>query len=322
MSMLLRLVFLCVGALCAAQAGAAGNPAGPLRLVVGFPPGGGTDGAARIIAEKLPSLLHQPTIVENRGGAGGTLGALNVARAAPDGNTLFFGTSAELIINPVTRKTAPYDVLEQFTPIGEVGSVSFVLVVPSASPITSVQSLIDRAKAQPERLNFSSFGIGSTNHMIGELFLSRTGIKATHIPYQGSAPAMSALLANEVDFTFETAAVALPQIKSGKLRALATPSPARLRDLPDTPTLQELGFQDLAAEGWMGVFAPANMAPDVAQRLNAALNSVLHMPDVREKLIARGVDVSPGTAGQFHDMLAAEQGKWRRVAQESGISLD
>lgn len=322
MNSLLRLVILCVGALCAFQAGAAGNPAGPLRLVVGFPPGGGTDGAARIIAEKLPALLNQPTIVENRGGAGGTLGALNVARAAPDGNALFFGTSAELIINPVTRKTAPYDVLEQFTPIGEVGSVSFVLVVPASSPITSVQSLIARAKGQPDRLNFSSFGIGSTNHMIGELFLSRTGIRATHIPYQGSAPAMSALLANEVDFTFESAAVALPHIKAGKLRALATPSPARLRDLPDTPTLQGLGFQNLAAEGWMGVFAPANMAPDLVKRFNAALNAVLQMPDVREKLTARGVDVSPGSARQFHDMLATEQQKWRRVAQESGISLD
>lgn len=322
MNSLLRLVILCVGALCAFQAGAAGNPAGPLRLVVGFPPGGGTDGAARIIAEKLPALLNQPTIVENRGGAGGTLGALNVARAAPDGNALFFGTSAELIINPVTRKTAPYNVLEQFTPIGEVGSVSFVLVVPASSPITSVQSLITRAKGQPDRPNFSSFGIGSTNHMIGELFLSRTGIRATHIPYQGSAPAMSALLANEVDFTFETSAVALPHIKAGKLRALATPSPARLRDLPDTPTLQELGFQNLAAEGWMGVFAPANMAPDLVQRFNAALNAVLDMPDVREKLTARGVDVSPGSARQFHDMLATEQQKWRRVAQESGISLD
>ncbi|CAM3744966.1 Tripartite tricarboxylate transporter substrate binding protein [Bordetella sputigena] len=322
MNMLVRMAFLCLGALCAVHADAASPATGPIRLIVAFPPGGGTDGAARIIAEKLPALLEQPIIVENRGGAGGTLGALNAARAAPDGNTLFLGTSAELIINPVTRKTAPYDVLKQFTPIGEVGSVSFVLVVPAASPITSVQSLIARAKAQPDRLNFSSFGIGSTNHMIGELFLSRTGVRATHIPYQGSAPAMSALLANEVDFTFETAAVALPLIKSGKLRALATPSPARLRDLPDIPTLRELGFQDLAAEGWMGLFAPANLPPDAVERLNAALTSVLQMPDVREKLTARGVEVSPDSAQQFRDMLAGEQRKWRRVAQESGISLD
>lgn len=322
MNMLLRMVFLCLSVLCAVHADAANPSPGPIRLVVGFPPGGGTDGAARIIAEKLPALLDQPIIVENRGGAGGTLGALSVARAAPDGGMLFFGTSAELIINPVTRRTAPYDVLKQFTPIGEVGSVSFVLVVPATSPITSVQSLVARAKAQPDRLNFSSFGLGSTNHMIGELFLSRTGVRATHIPYQGSAPAMSALLANEVDFTFETAAVALPHIKSGKLRALATPSPARLHDLPDIPTLRELGFQDLAAEGWMGLFAPANVAPDVVQRLNAALTAVLQMPDVREKLTARGVEVSPGSPQQFHDMLVAEQRKWRQVAQESGISLD
>lgn len=322
MSMLTRCVLLCVGALCAVSASAAGFPSGPVHLVVGFPPGGGTDGAARIIAEKLPAQLGQPTIVDNRAGAGGTLGAQNVARAAADGTTLFFGTGAELIINPVTRKTAPYDVLKNFTPIGEVGSVSFVLVVPAGSPIKDVPSLIERAKAQPNRLNFSSFGMGSTNHMIGELFLSRTGTKATHIPYQGSAPAMTALLANEVDFTFETAAVALPHIKSGKLRALATPSPERLRDLPDTPTLRELGYQELIAEGWMGLLGPASVPSDVVERLNAALVHVLELPDVRERLTARGVEVSPGSARQFRDRLAAEQSKWRQVAQNSGISLD
>jgi len=322
MHMLLRRIFFCLGIACAAAASASGTPAGPVHLVVGFPPGGGTDGAARIIAEKLPAQLGQPAIVENRAGAGGTLGAQGVIRATPDGSTLFFGTGAELIINPVTRRTVPYKVLADFTPIGEVGRVNFVLVVPASSPIASVQSLIARAKAEPNRLNFASFGIGSTNHMIGELFLSRTGIKATHIPYQGSAPAMTALLANEVDFTFETAAVALPHIKSGKLRALATPSPERLRDSPDTPTLRELGYPDLVAQGWMGVLGPANLSLEVVQRMNTALVNVLQLPDVRERLTARGVDVSPGSAQQFRAMLAAEQSKWQSVAQASAISLD
>jgi tripartite-type tricarboxylate transporter receptor subunit TctC len=301
---------------------AADGPTGPLRLVVAFAPGGGTDGAARIVAERLASELGQSVIVENRAGAAGTIGALSVARAAPDGSTLFFGTGAELVVNPVTRKTAPYSVLKDFAPITEVGGVQFVLVVPAASPARNVQELVALAQARPGALNYSSFGIGSTNHLLSELFVSTVGIKATHIPYPGSGPAMTALLSGSIDFAFDTAAIALPQIKGGKLRALATPSPRRLKDLPDAQTLQEAGFKDLVAEGWMGVLAPAGTPAATVQRLSEALVKVLRMPDVEARLLERGVLVSPGSPEDFRKRLGAEVDKWRQVAHRSGLQLD
>jgi tripartite-type tricarboxylate transporter receptor subunit TctC len=318
----LSLLLVCASALVPGLASAADYPTGPVRMVVGFPPGGGTDGAARIVADKLALELGQPIVVDNRAGAGGTIGAQSVARAAPDGHTLFFGTGAELLINPVTRKTAPYDVLKDFAPITEVGGVTFVLAVPAASPASNVQALVALAGARPGKLNFSSFGIGSTNHLMGELFLSSTGTKATHVPYQGSGQAMTALLSGEVDFAFETLAVALPQIRAGKLRALATPSSRRLKELPDVPTLQEAGFKDLVAEGWMGVFAPSGTPPAILQRLNQALVKVLLMPEVSARLTERGVIVVASPADDYRRKLASELDKWRRVARESGVSLD
>ncbi|MCW5660331.1 MAG: tripartite tricarboxylate transporter substrate binding protein [Burkholderiaceae bacterium] len=317
-----RITLLCLGLLIGAVAASAAEfPTGPIRLVVGFPPGGGTDGAARIVAEKLGPELGQTIIVDNRAGAGGTIGALSVARSAPDGHTLFFGTGAELMINPITRKTAPYDVLKDFVPITEAGGVSFVLVVPAASPIDSVQTLVSHAGAQPGRLQFSSFGVGSTNHLIAELFLSSTGVKATHIPYKGSQPALMALLGGEVGFAFETAAVALPQIKAGKLKALATPSPQRLRDLPDVPTLQELGHKQLVAEGWMGVFAPAGTPADVVGRLNQALVKVLRTADVHDKLTDRGVKVVASSPEEYRRKLGLERDKWQQVVKDAGVAL-
>lgn len=302
-------------------ASAADYPNGPVRLVVGFPPGGGTDGAARIVAEKLGPELGQSIVVDNRAGAGGTIGAQAVARSAPDGYTLFFGTGAELLINPLTRKTAPYDLLRDFIPVTEAGLVSFVLVVPAGSPADSVQALLSQAATRPGRLQFASFGVGSTNHLIAELFLSTAGARAVHIPYKGSQPAMMALLAGEVDFAFETTAVALPQIKAGKLKALATPSPQRLRDLPNVPTLQELGYKELVAEGWMGVFAPAGTPDAVIQQLHRSLVKVLKMPDVSEKLADRGVKVVASSPVEYRRKLGTERDKWDRVIKEAGVTL-
>lgn len=319
-----RLLLSCLAALAPALACAqpAAYPSAPVHLVVAFPPGGGTDGAARLIAEKLAPELGQSVVVDNRAGAGGTIGAQSVARARPDGQTLFFGTGAELLINPVTRKTAPYDLLKDFVPITEVGIVTFVLAVPAGSPVQNVQELIARAKAQPGKLNYSSFGMGSTNHLIGELFLHATGTRATHVPFQGSQQAMSSLLAGDVDFTFDTTAVVLPQIKAGKLRALATPSPTRLPSLPEVPTLQELGYDGLVAEGWMGVFAPAGTPPAIVRTLGAALDKVIRTPDIEARLNARGVVVTAADGAQFRIKLQAELDKWRRVAREANVSLD
>jgi tripartite-type tricarboxylate transporter receptor subunit TctC len=315
-------LLLCASALLPGLTAAADYPTGPVRLVVAFPPGGGTDGSARIVAERLALELGQPVVVDNRAGAGGTIGAQFVARAAPDGQTLLFGTGAELIVNPVTRKTAPYDVLRDFVPVTEVGSVMFALVVPAASPVNSVQELVALGKASPGKLNFSSFGVGSTNHLMGELFASTTGIKATHVPFQGSGQAMTALLSSQVDFAFETGAVVLPQIKAGKLRALATPSPSRMKEMPEIPTLQEAGYKDLVADGWMGVLAPAGTPAPIVQRLHQALVKVLRMPDVVAKFAERGTKVVASTPDDYQRKLAAELDRWRRVARDSGVSVD
>ena len=319
--------FMCVVAAIAWTAActashASDYPRAPVKIVVGFAAGGGTDIAARIVAEKLSPELGQPIVIENRAGAGGTIAAQAVSKARADGYTLLFGSGAEMVINPVTRKVAQYSVLKDFEPIGEVGAVSFALVVPAASPVADVQSLGPFVRARAGKANYSSFGVGSTNHLIGELFVQKAGVQATHVPYQGSAPAMAALLAGEIDFSFETASVALPQVKAGKLRALATPSRARLRDLPDVPTLHEAGFRDFIAEGWMGVFAPAGTPQAVVQRLNQALIKVLAMPEVAARLAERGVTLAPGTPEAFRAKLDAEVDKWSAVARQSGVSLD
>jgi tripartite-type tricarboxylate transporter receptor subunit TctC len=322
MHALQRFCLICVGIMISSVAWAAEYPAGPIRMVVGFPPGGGTDGAARIIAEKLPQQLGQAVVVENHAGAGGTIGANQVARATPDGYTVFFGSGAELMIAPITRKAVPYKLLKDFTPIGEVGSVKFVLVVPASSPVNDVKALVAQGKKHPGEMNFASFGVGSTNHMIGEMFLSSAGIQATHVPYQGSSPQITALLSGEVDFTFETAAVALPLIKSGKVKVLATSSSQRLKELPDVPTLQELGFTELVADGWMGLFAPANTPVPIVQHLNQALTSVLASPEVTEKLSTRGIVVQPVTPDQYRRKLELEMKRWQRVAEAADVSLE
>lgn len=293
----------------------------PWRLVVGFAPGGGTDGAARLVADKLAQELGQPVIVENRAGAGGTIGALSVMRAAPDGQTLFFGTGAEMLINPITRKTPPYELLRDFVPVVEVGGVTFVVIVPAASPVQSLVALVARARSEPGGLTYASFGVGSTNHLLGELFLSAAGATATHVPYQGSAPAMTGLLGGQVDFAFETVAVALPLIRAGKLRALATPSAQRLRDLPDVPTLQESGFAGMVAEGWMGVFAPPGTPTAAVQRVNAAVNRVLVRSDIAAAFVERGVRTVGGTPDEFRQKLTQESQRWRRVVRDANVEL-
>jgi tripartite-type tricarboxylate transporter receptor subunit TctC len=292
-----------------------------VRLVVGFAPGGGTDGAARLVADKLAQELGQRVVVENRAGAGGTIGASSVMRALPDGQTLLFGTGAEMLINPITRKVPPYELLKDFVPVIDVGGVTFVLVVPTASALETLPALVAKAKSAPGRLTYASFGVGSTNHLLGEWFLSAAGATATHVPYQGSAPAMTALLGGQVDFAFETVAVALPQIRAGKLRALATPSPQRLRDLPDVPTMQEAGFSGFTAEGWMGVFAPPGTPPESVQRINAAVNRVLQRDDIAAALVDRGVRTSGGTPEDFRRKLSQDLQRWRRVVRDANIEL-
>lgn len=316
-----------IGTILAALAMAASAHAQPayptkaITLVAAFAPGGGTDTAARLIAKELAVELGQPVVVDNRAGAGGAIGATSVARAAPDGYTLLLGTGSELVVLPAVRSKPPYDTLKEFEPVAEVGTVTLMLVAHPSVPANTVQELIALARANPGQLTYASFGIGSTNHLIGEFFTSKTGTNLLHVPYKGSAAAVTDLLSGEVKLAFETMTVAVPLVKGGKLKALAVLSPARSPRMPDLPTLEESGVA-VATEGWMGVLAPKNTPPAIVERLNKAINKVLAMPAVKNAFDERGVTVVPTTPQQFGDFIGNEIKRWTAVVKTSGVQVD
>ena len=296
-------------------------PTKPITLVAAFAPGGGTDTAARLIAKELAVELGQPIVVENRAGAGGAIGAASVARAAPDGYTLLLGTGSELVVLPAVRAKPPYDTLKEFEPVAEIGTVTLMLVAHPAVPANTVQELIALARANPGQLTYASFGMGSTNHLIGEFFTSKTGTNLLHVPYKGSAAAATDLLSGQVKLAFETMTVAVPLVKGGKLKALAVLSPSRSPRMPDLPTLEESGVA-VATEGWMGVLAPKNTPPAIVERLNKAINKVLAMPAVKGAFDERGVTVMPTTPQQFGDFIGSEIKRWTAVVKASGVQVD
>lgn len=311
-------------AVLAMAASAHAQPAYPTKaitLVAAFAPGGGTDTAARLIAKELAVELGQPVVVDNRAGAGGAIGATSVARAAPDGYTLLLGTGSELVVLPAVRSKPPYDTLKEFEPVAEVGTVTLMLVAHPSVPANTVQELIALARANPGQLTYASFGIGSTNHLIGEFFTSKTGTNLLHVPYKGSAAAATDLLSGEVKLAFETMTVAVPLVKGGKLKALAVLSPSRSPRMPDLPTLEESGVA-VATEGWMGVLAPKNTPPAIVERLNKAINKVLAMPAVKNAFDERGVTVVPTTPQQFGDFIGNEIKRWTAVVKTSGVQVD
>lgn len=294
----------------------------PLTLVVGFAAGGGTDGAARLMAPFLSEELGQPVVVDNRTGGAGAIGAAAVIRAAPDGQTLFFGSGSELVLLPLLRKVPPYDTLAAFRPVAEVGTVTFVLGVAPSLGVHSVAELVDLARRKPEELAYASFGIGSTNHLIGELFAARTGTRLLHVPYRGSAAAVTDLIAGQVQLAFDTTSVLLPYIRSGTLMGLASLSAQRSDLAPDLPTMAESGVPDLAVEGWLGVLAPSATPPATVARLNAAINKVLRIPAVSEALRQRGVGVATRDADGFRAFIAEETRKWRDIIALVKVQMD
>lgn len=296
-------------------------PTKPITLVAAFAPGGGTDTAARIIAKELAIELGQPVLVDNRAGAGGAIGATSVARAAPDGYTLLLGTGSELVVLPAVRAKPPYDTLKEFEPVAEIGTVTLMLVAHPSVQANTVQELIALARANPGQLTYASFGMGSTNHLIGEFFTSKTGTNLLHVPYKGSAAAATDLLSGQVKLAFETMTVAMPLVKGGKLKALAILSPARSALAPDLPTMAESGVA-LTTEGWMGVLAPKNTPPAVVGRLNKAINKVLAMPAIKDAFDTRGVKVVAVTPEQFGDFIGNEIKKWTAVVKASGVQVD
>lgn len=303
-----------------APASADQYPSRTIHLVVGFPPGGINDIVARLIAPKMAETLGQTVIVENRPGAGGTIGAAHVAQSAPDGYTLMLGSVSNLAMASALYKSLPYDSTKDFAPIARVAASPNIMVVNPAFPVHSVKDLIKLAKEKPGTINYASAGIGTSNHLTVELLKVMTGIDIVHVPFKGDTPAVTAVLANQVPMMFPTLPVALPYIKSGKLRAIAVSSAKRSALLADVPTVAEsAGLPKFAVSVWVGVVAPAKTPQAIVDKLNAAIRKAADAPDTREHLAKLGVEPDTDTPAQFGSYIAGETRQWSQVARSANI---
>ncbi len=304
---------------CAAQAPA--YPDKPIRMLVGFAPGGGTDTTARAISAKLGELMGQQVIIDNRAGAAGNIATEMVAKAVPDGYTLLLGTIAALAINPSLYRTKlPFDSVRDFAPIIQAVDSTNILSLHPSVPATNVKELI--ALAKTKSLNYGSSGVGGTGHLAGELFDSMAGVKMTHIPYKGGGPAMIELVGGQVQLVYATAASAAPQIKAGKIKGIAVTTLKRSALMPAIPTIAESGLPGFDANNWYGLLAPAKTPRAIVMRLNAEVAKVLKLPDVKEFLFNQGLDAAPGTPEQFGAYIKAEMAKWAKVVKDSGARAD
>ena len=304
----------------ATDASAQGYPAKPIHIMVGFSAGGPADVMARLIAQRLPTLLGQSVIVENRPGAGGTIAAKLVAEAEPDGHTLLLGNTSTLVISPLVYRNVGYDPVRGFAPVAQLGTTSNVLVVHPSLAARSLQELIALAKASPGKLNYSSPGIGTPPHLIGELFKQRAGVDIVHVPYKGGGVASQAVVAGEVEMIFENPTTSVPLVQGGRVRGLAVTSEARNPQVPELPTMIEAGMPDFVTVSFTGVVAPANTPPAVVARLNAAINEIVKLPEIRSALVKLAVDTNPGTAESFASFLARERQKWGALIRAAGLA--
>ena len=296
-------------------------PNKPIRLVVPFPPGGPTDVMARLIAQRLSSTLGS-VILENKAGAGGTIGTKAVAAADPDGYNLLFGGTSTLAINPAVYKDLRYDPVTSFAPVAMVSTSPFVLVVHPSVPVHSVGELVGYAKANPGKVNFGSAGVGTTPHLAGELFKSLTGVDVVHVPYKGGGPVLTDLVAGQIQMTFELTAVLLPLIRAGKLRALAVATEERNPDLPEVPTMIESGVPGCLVSSWFGIVGPAGMPLNVIETLNLEINRGLRSAEIVASLAQLGSQPKIGTAQEFATLIATEAQRWRTVANSTAIAVN
>ena len=294
----------------------------PVRIIVPFTPGGSTDILARAIAPKLALALGQNVVVDNKPGAGGSLGAAEAAKAEADGNTLLMGHIGTLAVNPSMYPKLPYDPLKSFVPVAYVARVPNVLVVRAASPLRSLKDLLDTARAQPGRLTYSSGGNGSAAHITFESLKLKTRIFMLHIPYRGTAPSVTDVIAGQVDCTFTGAPAVIPHVRSGRLRALAVSSTQRIGALPEVPTVAESGYPGFEADQWYGVVAPAGTPAAVVARLNAEINKALALPDVAQQLAVEGAAPVPGTPQAFGDLIRREVPRWAEVVRAGNVKPD
>ena len=310
------------GLLGSGAAMAQAYPSKPVTIVVPFAAGGTTDILARIIGQALTAELGQSVVVDNRAGAGGNIGGQAAAKATPDGHTLFMGTVGTHAINASLYKKMPFDPVKDFAPLTRVANVPNLLVANPAQPYKSVKDLIAYAKANPGKVNFGSSGNGSSIHLSGELFKSLAKVDMQHVPYKGSAPAVTDLLGNQIGIMFDNMPSAIQHVRSGKLVPLAVTTAKRSPELPSVPTIAEAGVPGYEATSWFGMFAPAGTPAPVLATLNAAIVKVLAQPDVKKKINEQGAEVYSETPEQFAAFIQAESVKWGKVVKESGASLD
>src|SRR5271156_4115415 len=307
-------------ALAIAPARADDYPSRPVKIIVPTPPGGPVDVIARITANYLQNALGKGFVVENRAGAGNTIGSKDAAEAAPDGYTLLYSSASGLVIAPLLHPDAGYDPLTSYAPVALVAQSSNILVVNPSLPVKTVAELVAYAKANPGKVNFSSGGIGVLPHLIGELFKSRAGIDIVHVPYKGGSPSINDVVAGNVQMTFEGTSVLLPLIEAGRLRALAVTTPKRIPQLPDVPTMVESGFPNFGSTSWTGLLAPAHSPQPIVEKLNAAINDGLKTPELKTALERLSNEPLGGAPADFTAVIKADLDKWSPIVSSLGLN--
>ena len=297
-------------------------PNRPIRVVIGFPAGGPLDQHARAWADRLERALGQPVVVEYKPGAGGSIGAEFVARSAPDGHTLLLANTGTMVINPALYTKLPYDTLRDFAPVARTAQQPLALIVNPEVPARTLGEFVALAKAQPGRLNYASAGNGGISHLVPEMFKRTAGIFMVHLPYRGSAPAFTDLMAGQAQFMAESVPQAAQYHKQGKVRALAVTSRARNAALPDVPTVIEQGYPGFEVVGFYGVLAPAGTPKDVVAKLSDAFRRVLENPELRAKMVSQGADPAFLPADEFGRFLATEMPRWAKAVRDSGAKID
>ena len=293
-------------------------PTHPVKMVIPFPAGGPTDVMTRILSDKLGTALGQPVVVENKPGAGGTIGADYVAKSTPDGYTLVMATGSTHSVAPYVQHV-PYDPQKDFTPVVYVGYATNILLVSPKLGVSNVKELIALAKKEPGRLNYASSGIGSVAHVTAEMFASMAGIKLTHVPYKGTQLSVPDMMSGQVAMLFDNVMTAKPHIDAGRLKGIAISSLHRSSVVPDIPTIDESGLPGFDSSNWFGIFGPAHLPPAVVERVNTEMNRILHDPDVKTKFAQLGFEITGGTPQQFTSVIQSEAQRWSKVIREANV---
>ncbi|NYH98218.1 tripartite-type tricarboxylate transporter receptor subunit TctC [Cupriavidus plantarum] len=321
-ALLARAALACGVALMAGGAMAQAYPSKPIQLVIPFPPGGATDVIGRLVGKKLGEKLGQSVVIDNRPGAGTIVGAGFAAKAAPDGYTLFLSSGTTFTVNPAIHPKLPYDPVKSFEPIGLTGRTGLILLANRDVPVNDLKQLVASAKAAPGKYSYGTFGAGTTAQFAGEMLFNLAGIKLLHVPYKGSAPAMTDLIGGQIPFTIDTVAAAIPQVRGGKVKAIAVTTAKRSQLLPNVPTVAEAGYPGLDADTWLALVAPRGLPADVKQKLEGALAAAMADADTRKQLLDAGFEPSYASGAAVSALIARELPLMRATAQRANITAD